>query len=65
MSKDHPLILAHPPGQRPVVESALDGPVPVDTYAGRIDVDWDPNAAVTPLGQLAFFIGNCPGSDLW
>ena len=30
--------------------------VPVDTFAGRIHVDWDPDAAVTPLGQLPFFI---------
>ena len=30
--------------------------VPVDTFAGRIHVEWDPSAAVTPLGQLPFFI---------
>ena len=34
----------------------VTGSVPVGTYAGRIDVDWDPDAAVTPLGQLPFFI---------
>lgn len=28
----------------------------MDTYAGCIDVDWDPDAAVTPFGQLPFFI---------
>lgn len=28
----------------------------VDTYAGKIHVEWDPQAAVTPLGQLPFFI---------
>jgi len=27
-----------------------------DTYAGKIHVEWDPQAAVTPLGQLSFFI---------
>ncbi len=31
------------------------GPVPVDTFGGRIYVEWDPQAAVTPLGQLPFF----------
>jgi hypothetical protein len=31
------------------------GPVAVDTFAGRIHVEWDPQAAVTPLGQLPFF----------
>jgi hypothetical protein len=56
MNKDHALISAHPPGEQPLVESIVAGPVPVDTYAGRIDVDWDPNATVTPLGQLPFFI---------
>lgn len=28
----------------------------VDTYGGRLHVEWDPQAAVTPLGQLPFFI---------
>lgn len=30
--------------------------LPVDTFGGRVHVEWDPQAAVTPLGQLAFFI---------
>ena len=30
--------------------------VAVDTFAGRIHVEWDPVAAVTPMGQLPFFI---------
>lgn len=28
----------------------------VDTFAGKVRVDWDPDSSVTPLGQLAFFI---------
>jgi hypothetical protein len=28
----------------------------LDTFGGRIHVEWDPSAAVTPLGQLPFFI---------
>src|SRR5258708_34379146 len=56
MSKDHDLTSAHPPGEQPLVGSVVAGPVPVDTYAGRIDVEGDPDAAVTPLGQLPFFI---------
>ncbi|MGH8534474.1 MAG: transposase [Gammaproteobacteria bacterium] len=31
-------------------------PIAVDTFGGRIHVEWDPQAAVTPLGQLPFFI---------
>ncbi|MCP4284865.1 MAG: hypothetical protein GY792_10500 [Gammaproteobacteria bacterium] len=33
----------------------ISGPVAVETFAGRIHVEWDPQAAVTPLGQLPFF----------
>jgi hypothetical protein len=40
--------------QNQVVE--LQSRVAVDTFAGRIHVEWDPDAAVTPLGQLPFFI---------
>jgi hypothetical protein len=56
MSEHHNLISTHPAGEQPLVEPVATGPVPVDTYAGRIDVEWDPDAAVTPLGQLPFFI---------
>lgn len=30
--------------------------VALDTFGGRIHVEWDPSAAVTPLGKLPFFI---------
>jgi len=30
--------------------------VAVETFAGRIHVEWAPDAAVTPMGQLPFFI---------
>lgn len=39
--------------KQPIVSSSR---VAVDTFAGRIHVEWDPDAAVTPLGQLPFFI---------
>lgn len=28
----------------------------VDTFSGKVHVEWNPQAAVTPLGQLSFFI---------
>ena len=28
----------------------------VDTFSGKVHVEWDPQAAVTPMGQLPFFI---------
>ena len=39
--------------------------VAVDTFAGRIHVEWDPDAAVTPLGQLPFFIEFLKASGLY
>lgn len=37
----------------------------IDTYAGKIHVEWDPQAAVTPLGQLPFFISFLKVSGLY
>jgi hypothetical protein len=49
-------IFVHPPGEATKrALAAISGPVAVDTFAGRIHVEWDPQAAVTPLGQLPFF----------
>lgn len=47
----------HPLGEAP--RKALVGAqqsLALDTFGGRIHVEWDPAAAVTPLGQLPFFI---------
>ena len=38
------------------VEVAVDEAVIADTFAGRVHVEWDEAAAVTPLGQLPFFV---------
>ncbi len=46
-----------PMGELPVVvEKVSAGPVVADTFAGRIHMEWDGGAPVTPLGQLPFFI---------
>ena len=50
-------LLTHPMGEpknRALMSSS--GPVAVDTFSGRIHVEWNPQAAVTPLGQLPYFI---------
>lgn len=31
-------------------------PLEVETFDGKLHIEWDPNASVTPLGQLPFFI---------
>ena len=48
---------SHPNGeQKTRKEIDLNNPIPVDTFGGRVHVKWDNEAAVTPFGQLAFFI---------
>lgn len=37
-------------------ETEEEDRIVVDTFGGRVHVEWDPSAAVTPLGQMAFFI---------
>ncbi len=47
--------ISHPQGE-PETTALVPhpGPVAVDTFGGRVHVEWDAQAAVTPLGQLPF-----------
>ena len=47
----HPLGEADTSRKKPLATA-----VEVETFAGKVHVEWDPTAAVTPIGQLAFFI---------
>jgi hypothetical protein len=53
MQTENQNLVAHPQGEQPAVEvhSAI-----ADTFAGRVHVEWDATAPVTPFGQLPFFI---------
>ena len=53
MGRDLSEWIAHPAGEQPEVEewSAV-----AETFAGRVHIEWDTTAAVTPLGQLPFFV---------
>ena len=57
MAIEKELAIIHQEGEN---ESAVGGAPnqssTVDTYGGTIRVKWDETAAVTPFGQLAFFI---------
>jgi len=44
-------------GDQPAVaDHGLPPGVNVDSFAGPVHVEWDAEAAMTPLGQLPFFI---------
>jgi hypothetical protein len=57
MQRDSSPLSGHPLGEQSlVVATAPPGGVDLDSYFGPIRVEWDHEAAMTPLGQLPFFI---------
>ena len=53
LSKNFP----HPNGEAITsAKTALSQAIEVETFTGKVHVEWDPTAAVTPIGQLPFFI---------
>jgi hypothetical protein len=56
---------SHRVGEQRLVEYPSDLAVAVDTFAGRVQVEWDPDAPVTPSGQMAFFIAFLKSAGLF
>src|SRR6267143_6707228 len=57
MSKEEEIILAHPEGEDQTAENQPTGTVTsLDTFAGKIQVKWAPEATVSSLGLMPFFI---------
>ena len=51
------LLPVHPEGESNVPSlTDVTAPIEVDTFDGKVQVDWDPDTKVTALGQLPFFI---------
>lgn len=48
---------SHPKGEPSLAPATLSlQPASVDTYGGKIHIEWAPDSPVTPMGQLPFFI---------
>jgi hypothetical protein len=57
MKCDSSSLSAHPLGEQSwVVETEPPGGVDLDSFFGPIRVEWDHEAAMTPLGQLPFLV---------
>jgi len=70
MSDEKALTRIHPEGEREWVGDETGGEplaaaTSVDTFGGRIQVKWVPEAAVSAFGQMAFFIGFLKTSGLF
>jgi hypothetical protein len=57
MSDDKALIQIHPEGERQIEGGqATEAPLSLDTFAGKVQFQWVPDAEVSSLGQMPFFI---------
>ena len=57
MSDDKALIQIHLEGEPPIGESpTAEAPLNLDTFAGKVQFRWVPDAEVSSLGQMPFFI---------
>ena len=55
----------HPKGEPETALAAPSEDTKLDTFGGRVDVLWDPNAEVTALGPLVYFVHFLKTSGLW
>jgi len=66
MKRDSSALSAHPFGEQSlVVARKPPGGVDLDSFFGPVRVEWDHEAALTPLGQLPFFIHFLKASGLF
>lgn len=66
MKPKHEVAGDHPMGESGMIPKPEERQtVPVDTYGGRVHVEWDTQAAVTGMGQLPFFIDFLKTADLF
>lgn len=66
MAEDLTVSGAHPLGERSAgVPALLEESVPLDSFAGKVEVRWAPEEAVTPLGQLPFLVDFLKQADLF
>src|SRR6266480_2357245 len=57
MSKEEQGVQAHPQGEVGIAENQVSETVTsLDTFAGKIHVKWSPEATVSSLGLMPFFI---------
>lgn len=65
METKQSLVSVHPKGEAKISSKQPEALIPIDTFGGRIHVEWNPESAVTPLGQLPFFIDFLKTADLF
>ncbi len=64
MSDEKALIQVHPEGEWQT-EGIQPAEIGLDTFAGKVQFRWAPDAAVSSLGQMPFFIEFLKSSGLF
>src|SRR5207253_6862019 len=66
MSKQEGVVRVHPEGERQIAGDQPSGTsTSLDTFAGKIEVKWAPEATVSSLGLMPFFIEFLKASGLF
>ncbi len=66
MANDLTISGSHPLGERSAALAAhIEEALAVDSVAGKIEVRWAPDEAVTPPGQPPFFVDCLKGANLF
>jgi hypothetical protein len=65
MTDDIDSMEVHPPGDLKWLGVGAAGEAHLDTYGGRVHVEWDLSAKVTAFGPLSYFIHFLKNSGLW
>lgn len=66
MSKQEEVVQAHPLGESQIAgDEPAESVASVDTFAGKVHVKWAPEAAVSSLGLMPFFIEFLKASGLF
>lgn len=66
MQSDSKLAGIHPKGESEIqAHETMSEPIGIDTFGGRVHIQWDPQAPAAPFGQLGFFIQFLKTADLF
>lgn len=65
MKRKKSRVREHPKGEGPIRAPEVETRLAVETFGGKIRVEWDEESKVSPLGQLPFFIQFLKEADLY
>ena len=65
MAESRELEVIHPKGEIELEVKVANASTAIETFGGVVHVSWDDTAAVTPFGQLVYFVDFLKTAGLW